>query len=626
VIEPAALQLSEEALARLKKDVRAQLSVALSSHTKREEKLAMLKDAYLARPEFAKKTFPWDGASNVVIPIVGITVDGIVARLMRAFMGTKNPVEAEIKSAPYENFEKDFRDWAELFLEKAGARDQIRTAFHDMTMDGDAFIKVAWERKTKEVHAYAGEGGGVTHTEVVHYEGPVWYAIASADVIRPEGFDSWDRIPWIAERLRFTWPELKALEAKGMYENLDAIKNSGSKDRDDPRHKATQKGMAVAGEAPVGIFDLYEIWGLFEIPADEEESEPTYAEVILTYSYEADAFVRTIYNPFFGRARHIVRIPFLAIPHQLDGLGAAEQVVPFQREASTAHNQSIDAATAAIAPIILKRASANIQSGEEIYPGKQIVVDDVDKDIKVIHFYEGGSSLPNVEQAAAFWAEKRSGISSYNMGVESGVAGSRATATGTTAIISEGNMRFWVSIDDMRAALVDLLYLTLQLEQQLRPEGTPITEDRALQLPQGDLRESFGLRLHISSEKVNRDIEVQNFQVLIQVLNEYYMRLMQAAGMILNPQFPPPMKMLSIQVMMASANVVKRFDERFDVENVDELVPMMDQALQLIQAAGGMSGPGNMAPNAGALPPSGGGVPPSGPAGMLPPPGGSVGF
>jgi hypothetical protein len=178
----------------------------------------------------------------------------------------------------------------------------------------------------------------------------------------------------------------------------------------------------------------------------------------------------------------------------------------------------------------------------------------------------------------------------------------------------------------MRAALVDLLYLTLQLEQQLRPEGTPITEDRALQLPQGDLRESFGLRLHISSEKVNRDIEVQNFQVLIQVLNEYYMRLMQAAGMILNPQFPPPMKMLSIQVMMASANVVKRFVERFDVENVDELVPMMDQALQLIQAAGGMSGPGNMAPNAGALPPSGGGVPPSGPAGMLPPPGGSVGF
>jgi hypothetical protein len=110
------------------------------------------------------------------------------------------------------------------------------------------------------------------------------------------------------------------------------------------------------------------------------------------------------------------------------------------------------------------------------------------------------------------------------------------------------------------------------------------------------------------------------------VLNEYYMRLMQAAGMILNPQFPPPMKMLSIQVMMASANVVKRFVERFDVENVDELVPMMDQALQLIQAAGGMSGPGNMAPNAGALPPSGGGVPPSGPAGMLPPPGGSVGF
>src|SRR5690606_16669955 len=104
------------------------------------------------------------------------------------------------------------------------------------------------------------------------------------------------------------------------------------------------------------------------------------------------------------------------------------------------------------------------------------------------HHTQCSTRLPNVEQQAAFWAEKRSGVNAYSMGVESPIAGSRATATGTTALINEGNMRFWVSIDDMRAAIVDLFYLTLQLEQQLRPEGTPISETRTLQLPQGDLR------------------------------------------------------------------------------------------------------------------------------------------
>src|SRR5690606_23304266 len=113
-----------------------------------------------------------------------------------------------------------------------------------------------------------------------------------------------------------------------------------------------------------------------------------------------------------------------------------------------------------------------------------------------------------------------------SMGVESPIAGSRATATGTTALINEGNGRFWVSIDDMRDAILDLFYLTLQLAQQLRPAGPPPSETRTLQhppgdprptlglrlpLPPGDRRPSCGPRLQTPSQKVNRDIQIQHF-------------------------------------------------------------------------------------------------------------------
>jgi hypothetical protein len=217
-----------------------------------------------------------------------------------------------------------------------------------------------------------------------------------------------------------------------------------------------------------------------------------------------------------------------------------------------------------------------------------------------------------MEQQAAFYAEKSSGASSYSMGVESQIAGSRATATGTTALISEGNIRFWVSIDDARHAIQELLYLTLQLEQQFRPEGLQLPDGSTFILPQGDIRTSIGLKLTLTSESVNRDLELQNMQLLMGVLNEYYMRLMQAGAMVLNPQFPPEQKALALQVMTSSQNIVRRFVERFDIENIDQVVPNL---LALLQ-----NGQGQATPMAGALPPGPQGMAPRGPGQGIPSP------
>jgi hypothetical protein len=285
-------------------------------------------------------------------------------------------------------------------------------------------------------------------------------------------------------------------------------------------------------------------------------------------------------------------------------------VITQQEESSTIHNQVIDAATAANAGIIVTSPDADLGQNQEIFPGKHIVTQKPREDVAIYHLSEASPTLRGMEQQSAFYAEKRSGASSYSMGVESQIAGSRATATGTTALISEGNIRFWVSIDDARHAIQELLYLTLQLEQQFRPEGLQLPDGSTFQLPQGDIRTSIGLTLSLTSESVNRDLELQNMQLLMGVLNEYYMRLMQAGAMVLNPQFPPEQKALALQVMSASQNIVRRFVERFDVENIDQVVPNLLALLQY--------GQGQTSAMAGALPPgpagmAGGGLGPSAP-------------
>lgn len=603
------IELTEEQETALKAYLREEIGQARTIHEEREKKLARLKKAYKAKPEHDVKNFPWPNCSNIVIPIVAITVDNIVARLMKAFLGTPDLLEVKILMKDLEILEKDVRDWGNLFFSKSGARDAARTIFHDMAVDGDAFVKVLWVSKDRTIHAYGADGQVYAQLKK-QYEGPTWHAVPKADMLWPEGFDDWKKLPWIAERLRYTWVEIRQLVDVGFLRDsvLTELKPSQAAQRQDERYRQQQESNRMPAESQARFFEMYEIWGKFEVPPqpgkDLEGRKPdeeglVIDDCILIYDYQHDVLCRAIYNPYFSKPTYIVRIPYLVQPHEAEAMGVAEMAEPFQAEASTAHNQVIDAATAGIAGIVVQKAGANFQPNQDIYPGARIVVDDVD-DIEVIHLSQGNSTLPDAAVAAGTWSEKRTGVSVYNMGMESPTVGSRATATGTTALISEGNQRFWVSIDDMREALEELFYLTIGLEQQMRPEGTPISEGKLLTWPQGDARETLGLTLSITSEKVNRDLEIQNFQLLITVLNDYYAKLMQFGGMMLNPQFPPQQKQLAMQVMTAAQNLVKRFVERFDVENIDELVPAISQATDML---GGMLGPGQMAGNTGGLPP-----------------------
>jgi hypothetical protein len=97
--------------------------------------------------------------------------------------------------------------------------------------------------------------------------------------------------------------------------------------------------------------------------------------------------------------------------------------------------------------------------------------------------------------------------------------------------------------------------------------------------------------------------------------------------MIFNPQFPQEQKSAAIQIMTSAHDIVKRFVERFSVENVDTIVPniltVLQQAQQQGQQPGAQMPPGappqqappNGVPNGqnpAAMPPTGGGGVPGG--------------
>jgi len=611
-LEVRPLELSEDEESALRVKVREALSGAVNAHAKRETLYAKWLRYYKAYPESEAKMFPWANASNVVVPLVAITVDALVARLHKALMASKDFAEVEIKNKQWEPMEKDLREWINWFVRTSGARDRLRSAFFDCVLYGDAYVKPLWVDEKRKYHAYDAQGE-VVEQEVPTYTGVRWHIISPDDFIPPIGYDELGQLPWFAQRLRYTWAELLQAQKDGLYEDVERLKQHSS-ERKDPRYLESMKAAHTTGEGP-SPYTLYEIHGLWEIKED------TFEEIILTYSMSADCFVQMIYNPYFGASRHVTKIPFLTQSHEFYSMGAAEQVGPFQIEASTAHNQVIDAATAANAGLVVCTPEANFGANEEIYPGKRIVTDKPREDVIVIHLSEPGPTIGNLEKQAAYLAEKRSGVSSYNMGLESSVVGSQATATGTTATIAEGNIRFWLSIDDLRHAVQELLYLTLQQVQQFAPKGL-VYEDKVLKLPPGDPRMAFGLKITLTNESANRDVELQNMQLLMSVLDGYYMKLNQLVGVLLNPGFPEPMKVVAMAVMEASTNIVKRFVERFDIEDIDSVVPNLQSIFGGGQGGAGqaqpIAGPGAAGPPGLSGPPPPGG-PPQAPAPGLPP-------
>ena len=598
--------------------VEQSLRPLVEAHGVRVELYNNWRRAYKAIPKVAVKNFPWPNASNIVAPLIGMAVDAIVARLMRALLGTKDFCEVEIKSKKWEHLEvpnpedsttpmklsmeKEVRDWVSNFVKASGARDRLRTLFADCAKLGDGFLKPIWAEEERMYHGY-NESGQVVEMPVPEYAGVRWTVPAPDDIIPPRGFDEWQQLPFTVHVLRYTWAELQEFIGLEGYRNIGeietavkakSIKKTDEQIRSDPRHVQATETASLGDVGPAQIFTFYELngkWPLETVNPETNAPGLTYQDAILTYSLDHNLFIRSIMNPFFGKARHLVRVPFLVVEHELYGMGVAEQIEQFQEAASTAHNQVTDAGTAANAAIVVMGDETDLGNEREVYPGMKIVTPNPDKDVRVMHLGADSNTLGAMEEKAIRYAEARSGVSPYHLGMESTVVGSRATATGTTALIGEGNLRFWMSIDDIRHAVEECLYLTIGLEQQMRPEGHQWAEGRFIQFPQGDVRTSIGLQLTLTSEKINRDMEIQNLQLLMQVLNEYYMRIMQASALMQSPGVPPVHKLVIAQVMDASLQIVKRFVERFDIEDIDEVVPgLMDTINRAMRIVNGIPG------------------------------------
>ena len=248
--------------------------------------------------------------------------------------------------------------------------------------------------------------------------------------------------------------------------------------------------------------DLVEWYGKYEL-ADGE-----YEDIIVWVEQRTETFCgATCLRNVSHRGHRPFQISqFIRRSGRLYGISAAELVRDFQKILDEMMSINVNAAKMAVYPPGFYRAASGFDPEKiTIQPGVMIPVDDVN-DAKWVQI--PNNVLPTSQEMKFILelVEKITSIGAYQTGQESGTVGTRATARGTLALISQGERRFAVLGKRMQYQLAKIMEMKLEYYQEnlnSKMFSKVLGEQMEQLFPEGlvaeDLIGEFGLSMSLDS-------------------------------------------------------------------------------------------------------------------------------
>lgn len=582
------IQIEDALLEDITGWISGELYLAKARRTQLEDKLNMLVRTYEAEPEQARKSFPWDGACNLVVPVVATAVETVFTRVTGSLFGTHELYAGKARSAKWTEAADPTINWLNWVNDNVFDARRIYSRWVlSCLKTGTSIVKLPWVRRIREVRYMDSSGGNHTE-EVVLHDGPRPEFVPLEDFFWSRDANSTQNLQdceWVAHRFTQTWKQLKEAELSGDYIDVERIQNDKRTQFKDSETDIQE----ITGEQPQepNDYELWEVWASYPISDDGK-----LAEIVITIHLETQTVIRAVYNFYRHQERPFHSLKFFPRENSFLGIGLAEMLVQIQEEVTAIHRNRLDNATLANAKVYKRTDGANV-SFEDVFPGAILDVESQD-DITNMDMGVEHSSLLMEEQHTIIIGEKRSGVSDYSAGRESSAIGSRATATSTMALIREGNKRFQFFISEVRKVLTDIGHQTISLYQQFAPNREVHYElfsekesqwfQRLMTLPPELSRSNIVLDVRALDESNNKEIEQQAYMMMIKVVQETYMQIGQAMMLISNPEAPEPVKGLAQQGATTASKLLERLLETFGFRDAEQFSPNIEELLGMTAA------------------------------------------
>lgn len=593
------LQLSSDKQKKICDWLDAELSLALTDRSELESHWNKWQDNFEGKPEQEVKTFPFDKCSNLVIPTQAITVNAVISRQYNTLMSIH----------PFWTVSALSKSWTDSalptqnLLEYAQKRElrmgvNLVDYFYDKSNMGTAFAKIPWIIEKRKDKIYADDGRVVAYEQDIA-DGPRFIPIPIQDFILPiTSIQDIQKCQWVAHRFRLRFSTLKAREKAKLYINTEKVERFFN-DQAEPLTSEQEKREFLQSSLEGKEHEIFEVW------ADYDYDDCGFEEsVVFTYHKGANQLIRPILNPWKHRLRPFISSQCFPRPHRIYGIGYGQKLERLQEGITTAANQAIDNNSIANVKCFKAKKGKGIKPGQKLYTGKMFLLDEL-TDLEV---FDLGTLNPYVLNIINFLRDVSEGISSYNVGKESNVVKSGATATSTLALIQEGTKQFDFMLNLDRLAMTETAYQVYSLYSQFKPNGFAYELlgekegewiEKTWMANDGDVRRSLQFDLTASSAYVNQAVEREAWRMLSDVVIGFYSKLFEIAGVIFDPAAPPQLKVLVGKMAESGQLLMTRLLGQWNIKDIDRLIISQEDIATLVQSGVEANGPTQPQPTPG---------------------------
>jgi hypothetical protein len=500
---------------------------------KKKEEIKMARLAYEQIPDPALIDWPWEGAYNIVMPLLTIAVDNLEPRLVAGLVG-KDPIllfEMGSKIVPGVKPDdlKICENWYNGELKDSVKIEQVaRGIVHTLLNEGTYYAvpRYRLEKTIRKDFLYNEQGQMVPHPitglpsvreiEEVIADGGTIEAVPFDDVLcadnlgTMEEWENGDKI-WI---VRPTYGEL--MRSRGLLGYMPdmigpwliAEKMQRRMSEDEQTESQKVAGVEITGNETIRC-GCFMITYYSKKDEEQDENEQTNFEeekIVALIALDSQTVLRVVkLRDLNWRNESILkRIRLFPEEGRSYGTGFYGKIKGIQEGSTAFLNTSLNYGDLSMLPFYFYSTGEGPTTKKPVAPGEGVEVGDVQKILFPKFNTEPSTIFKWLEFLIAIY-ERVSSIANPQIGRPNDTA---KTATEQLLVVQEGNIKFnyqaQTSKDEfvaLLATLYDLYYQYMPLNKTFQWKGQQV------QIPRPALRRNYSFSLTSSTESANKLIE-----------------------------------------------------------------------------------------------------------------------
>ncbi len=575
--------------------------------TFRTEKLPEYVRLYKAKPKNETKDFPWPGAANLVIPVIGTASDELLARVMGGIY-MYDPLWSATMSGdlPTKDTEELKLIIQNFLMDQAYDPDELdlyrveQSAWHSAIKYGTGVIYTPYEYEEQVERLYGSGGLGeepVTSTDHVFTKRdgphpellPLNRFIFDPSVPKLENMKFMGHIEsldmWAVKDLKSKSPYYKQSDIDDLLNRPDAVQETEMEREINAQFSIDSSGV----DTGAARWYLYNVHFTFILNG-------------LTYAFQAKyhkATEKILWIVFNNYPKNMLPYQDSKLAYDDEsylGTGFAEMIHMVQKELSQNNNWRTDNRNYAMLGAWRIDPESKLSSMLDIFPGVAIPARKDEIELFKTGIDVGYNDGPDQFHMAI--AKERTGVDPAMGGTGGGIVNQKRgiySAAGTSMVMMQQNNRNSLRTGDIRSSHVKLgckfltMYSYFGIGEKLKKYNNAADKlKKALELYKDG---TLGLRLRPSSASMNKELERQNGILLSDRLDRYYASQSQMIQAIATPNIPPDLKMYYCESLLATRATMQALLRSFNSDNTETQLPAVEQiveaAMKMAQAQPG---------------------------------------